>query len=45
MSVTKRHVWLMFMRGWTIARLMKEYVKTVDWIESSIRKYMNKGMS
>lgn len=42
MSVTKRHVWLLWLRGSSIADLMAHYGKTLAWIESAQRKYMGR---
>lgn len=40
MSVTKRHVFNMFMRGWSIQMLCAEYRVSFEWVESALRKYM-----
>ena len=43
MSVTKRHVFMLFMRGDSIQQLVAHYSTSVDWVESALRKYMGKA--
>lgn len=43
MAVTKRHVFMLFVRGWSISKLCLEYRLQVDWVESALRKYYPKA--
>lgn len=44
MAVTKRHIWNLFMRGWSSAKLVAEYKVTQEWVESAIRKYIPRAL-
>lgn len=43
MSVTKRQIFMMFMRGQALESMQHHYAVTWEWLESALRKYMGRA--
>lgn len=44
MAITKRAVFMRFMRGYSLQDLLKLYPRvSLEWIEGALRKYMGKA--